>query len=110
MCIRDRNKRVSKLLFNVISNPSGRFSIISVKKDSVELIRDGRVTNGAGYSTFSLDLNSGELPSITKEGTWTITARSTSNSSYDAVLVADDHITHYKFSTGNTRIHVGSAI
>jgi hypothetical protein len=104
------NKRVSKLLFNVISNPSGRFSIISVKKDSVELIRDGRVTNGAGYSTFSLDLNSGELPSITKEGTWTITARSTSNSSYDAVLVADDHITHYKFSTGNTRIHVGSAI
>jgi hypothetical protein len=104
------NKKVSKLVFNIVSNAPRELAIISVRKDSTEFIQYGKMTAGTGFRSFDLNLSAKGVPPVKSEGTWTITALSSTQDLYEVTLLADDHTTHYSFSSGSDRLKSGSPI
>lgn len=104
------NKRIRKFAFNVMSNTTRGFNIVSVKKNGFEFIQNGRIDTGMGYRVFTLSLDQEGLYNIPSEGTWTITTRSYLQDSYEVTLVVDDHVTHYHLGAGTGRMKVGMPI
>jgi hypothetical protein len=94
-------------------------TIVSVKKDGVELNQFIHTDGGTGYRTFYINLPIGALPTVKPEGVWTITAMGRGatvaaggggNPSYTISMTVEDPINHLGFSLGGKNFKIGDVL
>ena len=110
------NKVLSKITFIMMgSGNDGNSLRFSVKKDTLDVTRLGRIVDKGNYRLWHINFPSrlGSLAQFNLQagGKWTLETQGRAGVKYMATCIVDDHLLDYKWTFGNPATHaVGNAI